>query len=681
VAIPAINGATYAWTVDGGTIVNGDGTDRITIRFNDAASSHVAITVRSGILSSTWNGTILLRDPLTIHAIIATTSVTHSPVTIVWSYDNDADPPTQTLSGTDFPVPVIVPRGTHSYTYTPSSIGAKEVTLRAVDAATTAPSIVTPPRRRAAASTDILVSECNLSTSAVHYSVSGGCGGDEPAIVTPAKVAPGTSFFAAVFVDPASKVEWTITNGTPAQATGRNVNIVAGPSGDVGINVKVTTPAACVTFAHTSLHIEPIACDNPTAVVAAGKTSCGRGEINVTFTGTGPFNGQWSDGVLFKSDSRNMTRVVAKPGTYAIDFFNDLACSGTATGAAAFPALAGSVTLEARDGHCANSKLVAKFTGVPPFTGVWQDNLQRFTTNEFSIERQLTKMDYYSIGQFRDAGCTDPNIDVRSNQIDVVNRAPIGRIDGPTCFRQQEGASIAARVDFYTGPFTVFWEDGLVQVDPPYGRHVVPTTTTTYKVIRATSGDCNVSFTNDSITLTPSFAPWVILNNWGVCARQSASATLEKSPPPSATITWSVTNGTITNGQGTNTVTYTAGNSGEVPVVTCTLSYADSCPMSDSKKLADAWPLPATPQVVGLPASIKAGSRVPFVLVTDENTWSVVVTSSNGDLVWLMGYREGNNWPMEYRSEHGSGTTQLNVFSIDRCSHSYPAGTLMLKIE
>src|SRR5437773_2487450 len=110
-AIPFIAGASYAWTVDGGTIVNGDGTERITIRFNDAAASHVAVIVRSGILSSTWNGTIPLRAPLNIHAITAIATATLAPVTITWSYDNDAEPATQTLSGTDFPVPVVVPRG------------------------------------------------------------------------------------------------------------------------------------------------------------------------------------------------------------------------------------------------------------------------------------------------------------------------------------------------------------------------------------------------------------------------------------------------------------------------------------------------------------------------------------------------------------------------------------------
>src|SRR5437763_7652057 len=61
-ATAAIAGATYDWSVDGGSIIAGAGTERITIRFSGAADARVAVTITSGGASSTSAGTIPLRD-------------------------------------------------------------------------------------------------------------------------------------------------------------------------------------------------------------------------------------------------------------------------------------------------------------------------------------------------------------------------------------------------------------------------------------------------------------------------------------------------------------------------------------------------------------------------------------------------------------------------------------------
>src|SRR2546423_9310822 len=52
-AMPLIAGATYAWTVDGGTIIAGAGTERITMRFGSSDVARVSVTVSYGILTHT----------------------------------------------------------------------------------------------------------------------------------------------------------------------------------------------------------------------------------------------------------------------------------------------------------------------------------------------------------------------------------------------------------------------------------------------------------------------------------------------------------------------------------------------------------------------------------------------------------------------------------------------------
>lgn len=682
-AMPLIAGASYDWTVDGGTIVAGAGTERVSIRFDGGDSAHVSVTVRNGILSNTSSGTIPLRAPLAIHDFSAVATSSLAPVTIAWSYDAGAEPQTQYLTGTDFAMPVIIPRGLHSYSYTPSSDGAKDIQLHAVDAMTSAPVIV-PGRRRAASSTDIVASECNAASAVSHYSVAR-CGSPSPRISAPQSVSPGTAFVATVSIDPGANADWTFTNATPAHATGNAVSVVAGSSGDVGIDVKVTNGAGCASSARESIRIEQQhECDRPTAVVSQGAVTCGGGTARVVFTGTFPFTGTWSDGEPFTNNSGIMTRTLTKAGTFTIASFSDLYCAGTATGSAIGGDGGPSVKIE--QAYSCDPNVVAHFTGTPPYSGVWNDTNLPFTTSDKQMSHVIVG-DHAQVYSFHDALCDSGDQWTASNLV-MVKQQPTGTVTATgvnwTSMCRDDwspGIAIAVNVDGWP-PFNIEWDDGTVQKDQttwPVIRYVNLTQSKTFRVVKVTAGDCPVQMKNDSIHYDLHQRPWVTPADWYPCAGQISTATagvlpdannVSGPPPADAAITWSIKGGTIVSGQGTRVVTWKVDNDGVTPEITATYSFGDSCPTTYTSKLMSARALPGLPVIKTMPATFKAGQRTRFVLTKDTNDIRMWLETSNpNDRVDIVA-DNGDDLTFEYQSAGGTGPVSLKLTHTDHCETS-----------
>src|SRR5438067_2436880 len=100
VAVAAFPGATYTWTVDGGTIVGDAAADHITIALGTKDKVTASVTVTAGGCISQGSGVIALHDPFAVKASIPSASI-GQPLTIVWNYDNGS-PSQQKISGSDF---------------------------------------------------------------------------------------------------------------------------------------------------------------------------------------------------------------------------------------------------------------------------------------------------------------------------------------------------------------------------------------------------------------------------------------------------------------------------------------------------------------------------------------------------------------------------------------------------
>jgi hypothetical protein len=287
VAVIGVSGATYAWTVDGGTIAGDASTDRVNLTFGVKTAATVSVTMTAGDCVSHGSSVIALHDPFNVRVAAIPAAHAGEPLTFSWTYDNGS-PARQTISGSDFGTITLAP-GVRSYTYSPGKSGTKQLVI---DAAMDTPAGSTPPssRQRAVAKSPASASSCAVVHSAVPYTV-GDCVTPSVVIDAPDAVVKEKSFQATVRPQSGTVALWTITNGSPATATGNDVTITAGSAGNVDVSVQLTR-GACVGQSSRSLPILAEAvCDHPTAVVSAGPLSCGSAIVNVSFTGTAPFKG------------------------------------------------------------------------------------------------------------------------------------------------------------------------------------------------------------------------------------------------------------------------------------------------------------------------------------------------------------------------------------------------------
>lgn len=587
-SVAPIDGAAYAWLVTGGTIVSGNGTPRVTIAFHDVAAAHVAVTVSNASCTTSGQADIALHDVITARITVGAGRV-GDPLTISWSYTG-GEPAAQALTGTDFPQPLRLPPNARSYTYMPSTSGAKEVSITTSAGGTR--------RRAAGGGGGEGASSCPVAPSVTAYAVDE-CAKPTVTIEAPSTVLAGTVFTARATTE-AQTVRWTITNGTPATADGKEVTVTAGKPGDVGLAVSAVR-AGCPsvgTKAFTVAAVPELACDHPVATISAGGSDCSGGTVNVVFQGTPPFSGRWSDGQQFTTTAMSLARHITVPGHYTFSSFEDQVCAGMVNGTAVFETL-GPVAEVMGSTACVSDTVTARFTGRPPFTGQWSDGVP-INTTQTTIQRSPSAAGALTITSFRDADCVGMvkgSVDVHANPtvnaITLYDPNPL-----PSCFPYLDrfgiyfvtDANLSVKFIGANPPLVVNWSDGTVTSDPyPYAndvsRHVAPTHTTTYSVTSARDYYCPAIVTAPPVTIPVADNPEFVVDNvpasGKICVNLTMTAHLTAPPPAGATITWSVAGGsTITAGQGTNTVTFTTGQDGSaLTSITCRFTYADQrCP-------------------------------------------------------------------------------------------------------
>jgi len=360
-AVSGVPGATYSWTVDGGTIA-GDATgDRINIALGSNATTTVSVTMTSGGCVSHGSGVIALHDPFDVSIAAIPLARAGEPLTISWAYGNGA--PARQSIACDFGTESLAP-GRRTYTYTPQTSGSRQVVIDASMDSPAAPPPLTS-RQRSVAKSPVSASGCVVAHAVQQYAVDV-CATPAVLVEGPTSVVSGSTFQLSVRPQTGASATWVISNGSPATATGDSVMITAGASGSVGVDVRLSR-GACVGQLHLNIAIEANAvCNNPKAVVSAGPVSCGSAILNATFTGTPPFQGMWSDGAPFKTSAMTLARTVTIPGTYRIVSLEDAACAGTSSGVAEVPALNPTATIIGKANSCIGTdKVTVQFTGKP----------------------------------------------------------------------------------------------------------------------------------------------------------------------------------------------------------------------------------------------------------------------------------------------------------------------------
>ncbi len=128
--VEPVSGASYRWTVEGGTILSGDGTPSVLIGFGGASSALARVTVTQAGCASTGAAILNLRNPLNATVTIADGNV-GTPARVSWTYNTTEPILTQLLHLPDQTAPVRLAPEVRSYLFTPATEGAKSVKLTA----------------------------------------------------------------------------------------------------------------------------------------------------------------------------------------------------------------------------------------------------------------------------------------------------------------------------------------------------------------------------------------------------------------------------------------------------------------------------------------------------------------------------------------------------------------------
>ncbi|HEX2832283.1 MAG TPA: hypothetical protein VHW00_04670 [Thermoanaerobaculia bacterium] len=229
--------------------------------------------------------------------------------------------------------------------------------------------------------------------------------------------------------------------------------------------------------------------------------------------------------------------------------YTDSSCITPADGTSEFsaPFLAANcvpppVTITGPATYCAGAASITLDAGAGFDSYLWGGGQ---TTRTITVSPGSTTT--YSVIVTNAIGCSNSD----SHVVTVIN-TPTPTITGPaaTC------ASTPVTLDAGGGYATYTWSTGATTQTIT----VSPSSTTTYSVTVSNGGSCNAS---DSHVVTVNANPAATVTTpASVCANGTGSASV--AAVAGGAYTWSISNGTITSGAGTNAITFTAGASGSV---------------------------------------------------------------------------------------------------------------------
>lgn len=240
---------------------------------------------------------------------------------------------------------------------------------------------------------------------------------------------------------------------------------------------------------------------------------------------------------------------------------------------------------------------------------------------------------------------------------------------GAVCAGQSSTLSVALTG---TAPWSLVWSDGVTQgglASSPATRVVTPLSTTTYRVLTVVDTTCAGTATGSAVVTVNPVPSTAISAPSRVCATAPATASVPAAA--GAIYGWTVTNGTIVSGQGTNSLSFTGTAD---PVTVSVVASIGSCSSSSSRAIAVSVPPTAT---VSGAASICEGASAP-VSYSLTGTPPFTITWSDGFVQFAGTAGPGT------RTVSPSGTTTYQITSLadgTGCPGGSSTGTAMITVN
>jgi hypothetical protein len=579
--------ATYAWTITNGTITSA--TDIQTITYTAGATGPITLTltVTNGAGCAASNNAQVVVNPTP-----ATPTITPTPAQVcAGSAGNTADGPAgaATYAWTITNGTITSAADVQTITYTAGTSGNVQLDLTVTNA-----------------------SGCSASNS---IQVPINAVPAPPTITpTPAQVCAGSTGNQASGPAGATTYAWSITNGTITSATDiQTITYTAGPSGNVQLDLTVSNGAACgaansILVPINDLPATPsIATSNPQSFTVSGAS----GTFTLTFTGQTtaslPFD---ATAAQVQSALNALSSIGGAGGTVAVTFTGGVytvTFGGTLTGPQPQMTASGAggcTVIVTPPAVCADStgNLATGPAGATTYAWTVTNGTITSATDVQTITYDAGSSGTVTLG----LTVTNAAACAASNSVDLtVNANPATPTITPTP-AQVCGNSTGNTADGPAGATTYAWTitNGTI------------TSATNIQTITYTAGASGVvtlhlTVTNDSgcsasnsqdVTInaapaTPTITPSPAQVCTGVAGNQASG------PAGATTYAWTIVNGTITSAANIQTITYTAGASGNVGL-TLTVTNAQGCSASNNVNV----PINAAPTLAPSAGALTAGT-------------------------------------------------------------------------
>ncbi|MBV9495271.1 MAG: DUF11 domain-containing protein, partial [Acidobacteria bacterium] len=383
----------------------------------------------------------------------------------------------------------------------------------------------------------------------------------------------------------------------------------------------------------------------PTITPSGPTTFCSGGSVTLD-AGAGYASYLWSNGATTQSIN------VTTGGSYSVTVSNG-SCSGTSASTVVTVNPTPSATISAPATICPNATGVN--ASVSPTSGAayaWTIANGTITSGQGTpaITFSASTATPVTLGITVTAGsCSNSG----SKSVAVAN-ITTPTITGPTTSCSNSPITLSAP----NGYSTYSWSDGSQVVGTSATVNVQPFVDTTYTLTVTNAGGCSATATHN-VTVTP-VGPVAINAPSNVNPGSTNNAANVAARPSGTTYSWSITGGTITGGQGTNAILFTAGSSS---TVTLNITIVQNgCTSTGTRSIAVGQ---SADLVIGKTAnvgSVTAGANVTFTIGVTNNG-----PNASGTLTVTEALPAGTT--LVASSGDGWTFTTLNASTLS-CSHA-----------
>jgi|GEM_PF-5661089 len=407
-------------------------------------------------------------------------------------------------------------------------------------------------------------------------------------------------------------------------ATTRTINVTQSGS----YSVIVTSAACQYVSPATTVTVNPL----PAATISASgpTTFCAGGSVTLTASAGSTYS--WSNGATTQSIN------VTTAGNYTVTVTTASNCSATSQPVAVTVNSVPDATITAPSSVCASTYGDnAHVTSISNGSYAWTITGGTITSGDgtYQIAFKPSGSDPVTLGVTvtNASGCA-----VSSTRVVDVHSVPKPAVT-------PSGAASFCNSGLLTAPagYTAYsWKRDGGQISGASAQTFLATQSGTYSVIVFDATNCWVE--SDPVSITVSTTPVADISAQNsVCAGTTYGAV---SSGGAASYQWSVTNGTIVDGQGTNVIHYTSGASGSV---TLTLTAANAQGCSDT-------------QSINIPIANVQATITPSGPLTICPNGSVTLTASAGaSYIW------SNNTFARSVTVTQAGTYSVRVFDAAGC--------------